>query len=187
MIDNPKYAKIGDKKYEINTSYKVALKCNEIVQDESITDFEKMLAIIYLLFGEEGLKDKHNYEKLLELAFKYLSCGEEVEPSNEEVDMDFKQDFGLIKASFKSDYGIDLSKEDLDWYDFYMYLNGLTEDCILNRIRTLRTYDASKIEDNKERQEIMKSKKRFALKKQEPTLTQEQMESMERLNDLLGI
>lgn len=187
MIDNPKYAKIGDTKYEINTSYKVALKCNEIAMDENISDYEKMLAIIYLLFGDKGFKDRDNHIKLLELAYKYLNCGEDKDPEPNEPDMDFKQDFRLIMASFKSDYGIDLSKEDLDWYDFYMYLNGLSEDCILNRIRTLRTYDLSKIDDKKERQELAKSKKRFALKKQEPKLTQEQIESMEKLNELLGI
>ena len=187
MINNPQYAKIGDKKYKINTSYKVALRCNEVAIDDSITDYEKMLAIIYLLFGDEGLNDKRQYEKLLDLAFKYLSCGEEAEKNNDEPDMDFKQDFNLIKASFKSDYGIDLNKEDLDWYDFYMYLNGLTEDCILNRVRSLRTYDVSKIDDAKERRDIIKSKKRFALKKSEPKLTDEQMKSMEKLNNILGI
>lgn len=187
MINNPQYAKIGDKKYKINTSYKVALRCNEVAMDNKITDYEKMLAIIYLLFGDEGLSDKRQYEKLLDLAFKYLSCGEETEKNNNEPDMDFKQDFNLIKASFKSDYGIDLNKEDLDWYDFYMYLNGLTENCILNRVRSLRTYDVSKIDDAKERRDIIKSKKRFALKKNEPKLTDEQMKSMEQLNNILGI
>ena len=187
MMGNPKYAKVGDKKYKINTSYKVALKCNEIALDENITDYEKMLAIIYLLFGEEGLKDKQNYEKLLDLAYKYLCCGEEPEKSNDEPDMSFEQDFGLIRASFKSDYGIDISKDELDWYDFNMYLNGLSEDCILNRIRSLRTFDISSIEDSKERQAIIKSKRKFALKKNEPKLTEEQIKSMEELNEILGI
>ncbi|MBO7732039.1 MAG: hypothetical protein J6S67_05790 [Methanobrevibacter sp.] len=187
MKNNPKYAKVGDRKYKINTSYKVALKCNEIVLDNSISDYEKMLAIIYLLFGEEGLEYRPNYDALLDIAYKYLSCEEEKETSNDKPDMSFGQDFGLIKASFKSDYGIDLSKEDLDWYDFYMYLNGLTENCILNRVRSIRTYDASKIEDNKDRQEFIKTQKRFALKREEPKLTEEQIKSMEELNNILGI
>lgn len=187
MMENPQYAKIGDKKYKINTSYKVALKCNDVALDDDIGDYEKTLAIIYLLFGDEGLADKQNYDRLLDLAYKYLSCGEEPEKTNDEPDMSFKQDFGLIKASFMSDYGIDITKQDLDWYDFNMYLNGLKEDCILNRIRSLRTLDVSTIKDNKERQSIIKSKKRFALKKKEPKLTDEQIKSMEELNRILGI
>lgn len=182
---NPKFAKIEDKLYKINTSYKVALKCNDIAMDESVGEYEKTLAIIYLLFGDEALKNKKHYQKLIDLAFKYLSCGEELEKSNEQPDMDFKQDFKLIKASFMSDYGIDISKQDLDWYDFYTYLNGLTEDCVLNRVRSIRNYDEQKIEDRKERQEFIKTKKRFALKRNEPKLTKEQEQSMEKLNKII--
>ena len=186
-MNTKKYAKIGDKLYEINTSYKVALKCDEVAKDEDISDYEKTLAIIYLLYGDEGLKNIKNYDKLLELALKYLSCGEEVKGDNKDIDMDFKQDFRLIKASFMSDFGIDLSKQDISWEDFYTYVNGLTEGCILNRVRMLRTYDASKIEDNKERQELKDLQKRFALKKLETKLTKEQEQSMEEFNKIIGI
>ena len=60
----PKYVLIEDKKYRINTDFRVAIRCNKIALDESIGDFERALAIIYLLFGEKGLKDSKNYEKL---------------------------------------------------------------------------------------------------------------------------
>lgn len=186
-MDTPTHAKIGDELYKINTSYKVGLKCDEIAKDESIEDYEKMLAIIYLLFGDKGLSDKRNHDKLIELAMKYLSCGEEVDNSQREIDMDFKQDFGMIKASFLCDYGIDISKQDISWYDFYTYLNGLTDKCILNRIRTLRTFDVSKIEDRKERQEIKDAQKRFSLKKDKVKLTKEQEKSMEEFNKLFGL
>ena len=74
-MDYPKYVKIGEKKYKINTDFRVAIECQEIALDDSIGDFERALAIIYKLFGEDGLDDSNNYEKLLELAQKYLSCG----------------------------------------------------------------------------------------------------------------
>ena len=77
-MDYPKYVKIGEKKYKINTDFRVAIECQEIALDDSIGDFERALAIIYKLFGDNGLDDSNNYEKLLELAQKYLSCGKEV-------------------------------------------------------------------------------------------------------------
>ena len=187
-MNNPEYVKIKDKKYKINTDYKIALRCDEIAQDTSISDYERSLAIIYLLYGDEGLNDKENYEKLLELAVKYLSCGQDIEQSeNEEQDMDFKQDISLIKASFKSDYGIVLDEEKMHWWDFYSYLNGLTEKCILNRVRELRTYDTSKIKDVKEKQKIEKAKSKFALKKEKINLTEEQQKSVDTFYILTGI
>ena len=65
-MDYPKYVKIGEKKYKINTDFRVAIECQEIALDDSIGDFERALAIIYKLFGDDGLDDSNNYEKLLE-------------------------------------------------------------------------------------------------------------------------
>ncbi len=188
MNTNPHYVQVGEKKYPINTSYKVALKCNELIFDETISDYEKTLAIIYMLFGEDALKDKENYNKLFDLAYKYLSCGEETDDNNiEEPDMDLNQDFRLICASFKSDYGIDLMKENIEWWDFYTYLNGLTDKCVLNRIREIRNYDTRDIKDVKEKNKIEKMQKRYALKKHKKPLTKKQQDSVDKFYELTGI
>ena len=65
------------KKYKINTDFRIAIECDEIARNEKIGDYEKALAVIYKLFGEDGLDDKVNHEKLLELGLKYLMCGKE--------------------------------------------------------------------------------------------------------------
>lgn len=188
-MKNPEYIMVDGKKIKINTSYKVALRCNEISKDTHIGKVEKTMAIIYLLFGDEALEDEKNYETYIRLAFDYLKCGEDERnfDNDGERDMDFSQDYGLIKASFKSDYGIDIEKEDLHWWDFYMYLNGLTENCVLNRVRELRTYDINKIKDEKEREKLIRSKKRFALKEEEVELTEKQKQSVEKFYKLTGI
>lgn len=188
----PQYVKIKDKLYKINTDFRVAIQCNEIAQDSSIGNFERALAIIYKLFGEEGLNDIENYEKLLELGTKYLSCGKEIENTKEKPDMDYIKDMDLIEASFMSDYHIDLTTQEMDWWKFNNLMNGLSNSelgncCILNTIRNLRNYDASKIEDRKERQKIIEAQKYWALDKRENHLTKEQEKSMEELNKILGL
>ena len=167
----PEYVEIENKKYKINTDFRVAIECNRIAEDESIGDFERVLAIIYTLFGEEGINTPDHYEKLLEMAKKYLSCGKELESrKKEESDMDYIQDMDYIEASFMSDYNIDLSNQEMHWWKFCNLINGLSNSelgnsCILNRIRNIRTLDLSKIKDNKERNRLAKLKEEFALKK----------------------
>jgi len=167
----PEYVRVKDKKYKINTSYKIALKCNEIAENDSIDDIERALAIVYVLFGEEALDDKENREELIEKAKLYLSCGiTETNDSNEEKDMDFKQDMPYIKASFMSDYHIDLNSTDMHFWEFYELINGLSNSemgncCVLNRIRNLRNFKLSDIKDPVEREKIRKAKQRVALKK----------------------
>lgn len=194
-MDYPKYVKIGEKKYKINTDFRVAIECQEIALDDSIGDFERALAIIYKLFGDDGLDDSNNYEKLLKLAQKYLSCGKEVDnKANEEPDMDFIQDMPYIKASFRSDYNINLDDEEMHWWEFYDLINGLSNSemgncCVLNRIRNLRTFDTKDIKDQKELAKINEAKKQVALKKREvkKELTVEQKRNIDNFYEKIGI
>ena len=192
-MNNPEYAKVNNKKYKINTDFRIAIECNNIATDMSIGEHEKALAIIYKLFGDEGLNDTCNHQKLLELGQKFLLLGnDEIKTSSEEPDMDYNQDMDYIVASFMSDYKIDLIKIKMHWWTFSNLINGLSNSeigncCVLNRIRNLRNYDVSKIKDRKEREKVIKAQKEVALKKKikEIKLTKEQEESMKKLDELM--
>ena len=194
-MDYPKFVKVNDKKYAINTDFRIAIECNQIAEDTNINDYERALAIIYKLFGDDGINAEEDYEKLLELSIKYLSCGkEEASKTNEEPDMDFVEDMDYIEASFMSDYNIDLTSVEMHWWKFYKLINGLSNSemgncCVLNRVRNLRNFDTKDIKDQKEKERIEKAKKQVALKKnkKEKNLTKEQEKSMEELNKLLGL
>lgn len=194
-MNNPEYVKIGDKKYKINTDFRVAIECNNIAQDDSIGNVERAVAIIYKLFGDEGLDNPQDWDKLLELAIKYLTLNKDTSgvDNNTEIDMDFNEDMDYIEASFMSDYRIDLTTEKMHYWKFYNLLEGLSNSelgncCVLNRVRNLRTFDLSQIKDNKERERLAKAKEMVALKstKKEVELTKEQEESMNKLNEIIG-
>jgi len=189
-----KKIQIEDTVYEANTSFRTAIRCNEIATDETIGDFERVLGIICTMYGPDAIDNPNHYEKLLKWALNWLSCGKEIENTREQPDMDYVEDMDYIEASFMSDYGIDLTETDMDWHKFYNLMNGLSNSelgncCVLNRIRNLRNYDLSEIKDSKERQKMAKAKESVALKKykKENHLTKEQEESMERLNKILGL
>lgn len=188
----PEYVEANGKRYKINTDFRIAIECNRIAKDETIGDYERALAVIYRLFGEEGIDDIENHVKLLELAKKYLLCGEELDvKGNEKPDMDFEQDYSYIKTSFRSDYGIKLDEEKMHWWEFMDLMNGLSNSemgncCVLNRVRNLRNFDINKITDSKERKRIKEAQDKVALKK-EVKLTQEQRESIDRIMKDLGI
>ena len=195
MNNYPEYAEVNGKKYKINTDFRVAIECNRIAEDNDIGEYERSLAIIYTLFGDEGLDDSENHVDLLEIAKKYLTCGKGLDGSNnEKPDMDFVEDMDYIEASFMSDYHIDLSNVEMHWWKFFNLMSGLSNSemgncCVLNRIRNLRTFDVKDIKDKKERDKIIKAQKEVALKKyrKEDNLTKEQEESMAELNKIIGI
>ena len=80
MIDYPEYIKVKNKTYKINTDFKVAIECSVIAENKMIGEFERTMAIIYLLFGEAALNDIEKDFNLLNdfyvMAEKYLLCGE---------------------------------------------------------------------------------------------------------------
>lgn len=191
----PEYVEVKGKKYKINTDFRVAIECNRIAEDETIGDLERSLAIIYTLFGEEGINTPDHYEKLLELAKMYLLCGNEYdEEVNSKPDMDFIEDYSYITTSFLSDYHIDLDNTEMHWWKFMDLMNGLSNSelgncCVLNRVRNLRNFDLKDIKDAKEKDKIRKAQKQVALKKhQKPKkeATEEQLKSAEEFYKALG-
>ena len=186
-MNYPEYTIVNGKKYKINTDFRNALECEKISQDNDINDIERALAIIYVLFGEEALNDKNNYEELLKKAKKFLLCGkEEKKIKDSEIDMDFIEDYAYIKTSFRSDFGINLDNEKIHWWEFMDLMNGLSNSefgncCVLNRIRNLRNYNVNDIKDQKEKQRIIEAKKSVALKKNKKKANKEQLESANKL------
>lgn len=198
-MNNPEYVKVDNKLYKINTDFRVAIECNNIAQDKSISDYERALAILYKLFGEEGL-NAQNQNKLIELGIKYLQLDKEQnslknEPDNK-YELDYKKCEGLVKSSFKFDYKYDPYELDyLHWYDFYNDLENLSTSefgncCMLNRVVSILNQDISKIKDTKERTKANELKeelrKRYCINT-EKEITKEQEESAKAFYKSLGI
>jgi len=182
MNKYPKFAQVGNRKYTINTDFEVALECNEIAQDNTISDEERAIAIIYKLFGNEGLDNCEDWEQLLQIAMKYLNCNKDTiqTENDDEPNMDIKQDWSYIKSSFFYDYNINLDEVKMHYWEFFDLLCGLSEKCVLNRVRFIRDYDTSQIKDSKELEKWQKQKELVALNKIENKKTPEEV----RLDEL---
>ena len=181
--------------YEANTDFRTAIRCNQIAEDETIGNFERVLGIICTMFGEKGLDNPNHYEKLLKWTLNYLSCGKEIKDTHEEPDMDFVEDMEYIEASFMSDYQIDLENTEMDWQKFNKLMNGLSNSelgncCVLNRVRNLRNFNVNEIKDANEKNKIIKAKEAVALKRKKKetnvVLTKEQQNSVDEFYKALG-
>ncbi len=182
MNSYPKYAQVKDRKYEINTDFRIAIKCDKLAKS-NIGDEERALAIIYLLFGDEGLKNSQDWKDLLAIALKYLNCGKEKQEDDEEeqeIDMDFEQDWEYIRTSFFYEYNVRIEQNTyMHWWEFYNLLCGLSDKCILNRVRFVRNFDIEQIKDSREKEKWIKQKEQVKLRK-ETTKTAEE----KRLDEL---
>ena len=181
----PEYAEINGELYKIDTDYRTALRCFKVITDKKITDYERALAIIYLLFD---FVPKENFGLFLEKAKTFLEYNRNNKLKQVgKRDIDFEKDIGYINASFLSDYHRDITKEKIHFWFFIELIEGLKDDCILNKIRDIRNCDLKEIKDEKRRKKIKEAKEIFKLEeeKKEPTLKQK--ESMNELYKIIGV
>lgn len=168
--------------YPINTDYKVALKCFDIINDKEIGDLERTYAVIYKLFG--FIPDDEYMEIFVKKASIYLACGETQEQQlSKNRDIDINYDMKYIIASFRSDYNIDIVNEHMHWYEFNNLVSGLTPKSIMSRIRDIRNYDLSEISDPKLRRKIIEAQEIVSLPQE---YTQVQLDYLEEFESLFN-
>lgn len=171
----PHFVSIRGEKIAIKTDYKTALRCFDVINDENISDLERALAVVYILYGY--IPDDELISDYLDKAQKFLQCGESKEEQDgKEADMDFNIDRKYINASFMSDYHIDLEQSpNMHFWQFCELIQGLTDKCVLSRIRHIRNCDVKDYAE-KDRPAIRKAKEELALPMKQ---TKEQQEAID--------
>lgn len=115
-----------------------------------------------------------------------------------DFEMDILKCEGIIRSSFKFDYGYDpYELEYLHWYDFYNDLQNLSTSefgncCMYNRITGILNQDASKIKDSKDRNNLYNAQKELRKKycisnEKEKELSKEEKENVADLYKQLGL
>ena len=149
--------------YPINTDYRVALACFRAYKDNTITNFEKYIAIQTLLLGFDV--DINDIDILQEKIKIYLRCGKEENDNEDKITYDYIQDETLTKTSIRQCYHINLNEIPyMHWYDYNELISGLTDESIINKYREIRGKDASEIKDEKQRSKLIELQNKIAIK-----------------------
>lgn len=162
---------INNKTYEFNCGFRESIIFTLMMQDDSLTDEEKILGALKLYYPIIP-KDT---EKALENIYWFYSKGN-VEEDNKKVKQgkrifkrnnkkayDFEVDSDLIFTAFMSQYNINLNRENLHWWEFLALFNSLNDDNEIVKIMNYRTIDLTSIEDKKERKMYSDLQKYYSL------------------------
>lgn len=167
--------------YKLDLAFDNVLRLLEMLADEYLSDFDKVsLGLRILIDVSLDYEVKEQADIFVELFKSIMGAGEEdnqnldiegnVMPSPEqggEKIYSIKEDADYIFASFYQDYGVDLVEQQgkLHWYKFKAMLNGLKKDTQFKEILNIRTMELpSGKGSSKEREQIRKLKKQYALK-----------------------
>ena len=161
LIDKlPTSTTINGKEYEFNSDFRNSIYFSIIMQDDSLSEEEKLykaLEIYYPIIPTD-------IEKALEYIYWFYSKGKVEEDNSKKVKegkklfkrnnnraYDFEVDSDLIFTAFMSQYGINLNRENLHWWEFMALFNSLNDDNEIVKIMNYRTINVNSIEDKKER------------------------------------
>ena len=176
---------IDGKKYEFNYDFRTSILFCLLMQDENLTEEEKILEALRLYYPIIP----PNIEKALEKIYWFYSRGN-IEEDNKKVKQgkrifkrnnnrayDFEIDADLIFSAFMTQYNIDLNRDKLHWWEFMSLFNSLKDDTEIVKIMNYRTIDVNTIEDKKERKMYKQLQDYYSL---ENTITTEEKQLLEQ-------
>lgn len=142
----PQSVYLKNKKYYINTDYRIFIEFEERMQDEGTNKvIVETLQSFYPAFFK--IQDK---ETMLEAVDKFLwfyQCGKsENELSQKKGNkrniraFSYKYDDLYVWGEFKRNFNVDLTKDHIHWWKFKSMWLTLPHDCEFNKIKGYRTY-----------------------------------------------
>lgn len=169
LIDKlPNKIDILGEEYNINSDFRVSILFELLMQDNSISNEDKITQAL-LLYYEEIPKD---INKAIEKMLWFYSCGKEEEKgkgnnnrgTNNKQIYSFEYDANYIYSAFQSQYNIDLESIDfLHWWKFRALFNGLNKDNKIVEIMEIRSADLNKIKDKNEKEYYRKMKEIYKI------------------------
>ena len=169
---------IQDTTYEVDMSFDNVMLFLEIMEDQTLTDSQKVYYGIYTLLGCELELEMEEQTKVFQsLLENFINSGEEKEANVDlegnvipvaprQKSYDLKEDAPYIYSSFRQAYGMNLFEEQgkLDWREFKTLLRDLPSDTKLKQVIDIRMRPYPKGKGmGEERRRLKELKRHYAL------------------------
>lgn len=181
----PSSVEIAGTEVEISTGYRTGIYFEQAIDDWKLTSREKLDTALALYFPGVVFHPSVKEEAVDKLLWFYR-CGREKRPESEggsgggTKSFSYEHDAGYMYAAFLQAYGIDLTKEDIHWWQFRALFESLPEDTMLVKIIGYRTAEVPPKASSETRQRIERLKRIYAL-----PLDADRQQAMTDLEDIL--
>ena len=180
----PTFFLIEGEKYEFNYDFRTSILFCLLMQDESLTDEEKILQGLQLYYPKIPNNTEEAYKNILYFYSRgkednietKVKQGKRIFNRNNNRAFDFEVDSDLIFTAFMTQYNINLNRENLHWWEFMALFNSLNDTNEIVKIMNYRTIDINSIEDKKERKTYKQLQDYYSL---ENIVTKEEREHLE--------
>ncbi|MCI5630188.1 MAG: bacteriophage Gp15 family protein [Clostridium sp.] len=162
----PESVEIDGIEYEIRTDFRISILFEMMMQDEELSNEEKILKALELYYPI--IPD--NVEEAIDKIKWFYRCGKDIVKSNNESHgesvkiYDYEYDDDYIYSAFLSQYNVDLQDiKHLHWWKFKAMFKSLNEDNKIVKIMQYRSIDLSEIKDKEQNAYYRKMKKLYEI------------------------
>ena len=176
--DYPTVLKVENEFIPIITDFREYIKLLDMLNDEEVNGYEKMLFLQQYFLKEPNnmddaisrLTDFVSMKELNDVHTEESGEGEDTKVEEPKPLFSFALDYPYILAGFWQDYGIDISEiRYLHWWKFRQLFDGLSEKTEIKQRIMYRSIDLSTIKDKDERKRIEKIQRSIKLPESELT------------------
>lgn len=172
--------------YPVNTDYETGIQIMKVMEDTELTLEERLYLGVSLLFDD---LEKPSKEIAMDALMWWLTGWNNdipIDDNDKTVVMDMDVDQWRIYSAFRSQYQINLMKDELHFWEFMALLTTL-DDCAFTRVIDIRMEKESSEMTLEEKKALRRAKKRYSLKtehsgKESLPLTQEEEEFLKYAN-----
>ncbi|GAA0107380.1 bacteriophage Gp15 family protein [Clostridium tertium] len=165
----PTTIEINNKEYEINSDFRYSILFQLLIQDNNLSDKDKMLKGLNLYYKE--IPPEEHWPEAIEKMLWFYKCGKDIKKSKGNSKgksvtqiYSFEHDDDYIYAAFMDQYNIDLQDiKYLHWWKFKAMFNSLKEDIKIVKIMEYRGMDLSKIKDKEQKAYYKKMKNLYEI------------------------
>lgn len=172
----PEKLTVGGEEYPIRTDYRNVLQVFEVFQDPELTQEEKWIVAIYLMFEDfscaddvlRAAQDGFNLEEAIKQISWFISAGQPEKQVLEKPTYNWKQDEQMIFSAVNKVAGRETRElEYLHWWTFLGYFNEVGEGTFsfivgirhkLNKGKKLEKHEKEFFSQNKELVKLEKPK-----------------------------
>lgn len=164
--------------YPIDSAFQTGLQMFQALNDKELSEKERILTAISLLFPNK----KPDITTCQEAVEWFLIGWRHDKSSNKKEKIkatDYDIDQWRIYSAFRSQYGINLNKDTLHFWEFMGLLTTL-DDCAYTRIIDIRTRKFDKKMSAEAKEALKQAKEMYSLEEEEEELSQEEMDIVEQ-------
>lgn len=183
----PQTVEIEGEDYEINSNFRTSILFELLMQDNSISEEDKIIQALELYYT----KLPKDLNKAIEGMLWFYRCGkDEIESktknkgtgkSTQIYSYDYDDDY--IYSAFLDQYRVDLQDiEDLHWWKFKAMFKSLKETNEIVKIMGYRAMDLSKIKDKEEKSYYTKMKELYKIPS---NISKDEKEKLSEIEEIL--